>query len=217
LQHKLLHMKPNLFRSIYNSLTETFPLLPRIRRSFIGLLVLCVLFFMIDYSKKDSITVSTYPVENGPYFNHPVSTYPSGHVQLTGLLIISHPTVLQKILLPNADTGFDLFMLLFIVIGSIIIILIVPKLQQQTLFRKDISNSIRLLGYLIMLHGILSTYRTFKYIPDQIEYLTNNEFTGSSTFPIIMYAEFYVSLMVIALASLYKRGIKLQEEQDLTV
>ena len=210
-------MKPNPFRSIYNALAEEFPLLPRIRRSFIGLLMMCIIFGLIGLTRTEGTTVSVKPAENGPYANRPVCDYEAGHVQLSGYFQITHPSFFQKLLLPDAVHSIDLFFLLFMAIGSIIIILIVPKLQQQNLFRKDISNSIRLLGYLIMLHGILSIYRITMYVPEQIEQLTNNEFTTSVPFPIFIWAELYFSLVVLALGSMYKRGIQLQEEQDLTV
>jgi hypothetical protein len=96
-------------------------------------------------------------------------------------------------------------------------IVIVPKVYQQNLFRKDISLAIRLLGYLAMVHAFVSIYTKFSYTPNTIEALTNNEFTCSPAIPFLICAEFYFALVIIALAGFYKRGIKLQEEQDLTV
>lgn len=210
-------MKPNLFRSTSNSLAEQFPLLPRIRRSFIGLLLFCLLFLVIGIADNNTISVSVKPLENSSYFNQPVTTYEAGHITLNGQFIISHPTVIEKILLPDTDTGLDILTLLFLSVISLIIILFIPKLHQQNLFRKDISNGIRLLGYLIMFHGIFSIYRTIQYVPEKIKLLTHNEFTSIHNFPILIMAELYFSLIVIALGGMYQRGIKLQQEQDLTI
>ena len=209
-------MNPNLFRSISNSLAEQFPLLPRIRRSFIGLLMFCCTLLLIGLT-EENITVSVEPIENSPYAHHQITAYASGKVQLSGQLIIQHTNLLERLLLSDANSKFDFIALLFMAIGSVIIILIVPKLHQQNLFRKDISNSIRLSGYLLMLHGCLNIYRTLIYIPEKIELLTHHEFTSHRAFPILIGAELYFSLVVLALAGMYQRGIKLQEELDLTV
>lgn len=210
-------MKPNLFRSISNSLAEQFPLLPRIRKSFVGLLLFCLLLLIVRFTDNGSISLSVRPLENSSYFNQPVTTYEGGRVTLNGQFIIPHPTVLDRILLPNADPSFDLFTLLFLSVISVVIIVFIPKLHQHNLFRKDISNGIRLLGYLFILHGLFSLYRTILYTPGKIELLTHNEFTSIRGFPILIMAELYFSLIVIALGGMYQRGIKLQQEQDLTI
>jgi hypothetical protein len=68
-----------------------------------------------------------------------------------------------------------------------------------------------------MIHGVINIYRTVKYIPDKIELLTHHEFTSIRSFPIMIWAELYFSLVILAIAGMYQRGIQLQEEQDLTV
>jgi hypothetical protein len=205
------------FCSLTDKIAEKFPLLPRIRRSFWGLLLFCILFITIGISNNDGITLAVKPVEYSRYANQGVTSYHAGAVTLGGYFTISNPGLFDKIFLPESTSGLDLFTLLFMAIGSGIIIWMVPKLQQQNLFRKDISNAIGLLGYLLMLHGIISIYRMVSYAPHEIESLTRNEFTTQKTFPIMLWAELYFSLVVIALAHIYQRGMKLQEEQDLTV
>ena len=210
-------MKPNLFRSISNSLAEQFPLVPRIRRSFIGLLMFCLLFLSIGFSESKGITMPIVPRESGAYANRSIAIYEGSIIKLGGQLTISDPGFWERLLLPHVITDLDMLTLVFMALASIIIIWMAPKLQQQNLFRKDISNSIRLLGYLIMLHGILSLYRILVYGPGKIESLTHNQFTSQRGFPITVSAELYFSLIVIALGSMYQRGVKLQQEQDLTV
>jgi hypothetical protein len=211
-------MKPNLFRSISNSLAESFPLLPRIRRSFMGLIMFCLLFFTIGISESEGISMPVKPSDNSPYQKQPVAAYTSGQVKMGGQFTILDPVIADRILLPNLSTDLDMLTLFFIAVASIIIVLIVPKLQQQNLFRKDISNSIRLLGYLVVVHATLSIYRNIYYAPTRIEALTNKEFTAQHhSFPLLFIAELYFSMIIIALAGLYQRGIKLQQEQDLTV
>ncbi|MES2372392.1 MAG: hypothetical protein V4557_07420 [Bacteroidota bacterium] len=210
-------MKPNLFRSIYKALGEQFPLLPRIRRSFIGLTMFCLLFMVIGYSDEKGIILTVIPQENSQYNRSPVITYEKAEVK-PGQLVITEPTFIQRTFLPNASTGMDMLTLFFIALASIIIVWMVPKLHQQNLFRKDISNATRSLGYLLLLYSFIHIYITGQYEPREIEAITHNEFTGFGKFPLIVISvEWYMALMLIALGRVYERGIKLQQEQDLTI
>ncbi len=56
-----------------------------------------------------------------------------------------------------------------------------------------------------------------KKIRINFEKLTNGEFTRARSFPILMLAEIYFALVILAMAGIYKRGVKLQQDQDLTV
>lgn len=210
-------MKPSLFRTTWAFLGETFPLLPRIRRSFWGLLLFSILLIISQFPGSDNLHVRIKPVEFGAFSNKTITTYVTGTVQLNGELILSHPTIWQRVMFTNAKTNLDIISLLFIAVISIIIIRITPKVFQSNLFRKDISRSIQLIGYLMILHAIVSIYRTMGYAPAEINRITHNEFTSFITFPILIWAEAYTALIVIAIGSAYKRGIQLQQEQDLTV
>ena len=176
-----------------------------------------MIFFLIGFIGKDTMLVAVLPVDNTGYFNKPVSKYEGGQVILTGQLVIVNPTITERMLLPNAGNNLDQISLLFLSICSIIIILIVPKLQQLNLFREDISASIRWLGYLLMLHGFLSLYLKSVYIPGEITRITHHEFTNSNPSPFIIWIEWYFAYIVIAAADIFRRAMKLQEEQDLTI
>lgn len=45
----------------------------------------------------------------------------------------------------------------------------------------------------------------------------NQEYVAQNNFPIFVYAEAYLALVVIAISYMYDRGVQLQEELDLTV
>lgn len=210
-------MQPNLFRSISLSLAEQFPLLPRIRRSFIGLLLFCLLMLFLDLSGDKGISVNVQPTDTSPYLNRNITAYPGGTVHLQGQLTITHPTLTQTLLFPGNVTGLDIGTLLCLTVACVIIIFTVPKLGKQHLFRKDITDSFRLLGFLLMFHAIFSLYRTISYLPEEVEQLTNHAFTSIRHFPLMIWLELYVSLILLVTASLYKKGIRLQEEQDLTI
>lgn len=210
-------MKPNLFRSISDALAETFPLLPRIRRSFWGLLSFCALFMLLDLSSENGVSVVVKPINDSLTVNQSTVTYPSGNIQSQGLFTLDHPTFVQRLMFPGPFTDIDFATLFCMSLASIIIILIVPKLQQQHIFRKDITRSIRMLGWLLILHGIFSIYRTVEYLPSEVKRLTTQQYNTIPHFPIMICAELYVAMIVLALAGFYKKGVQLQEEQDLTV
>ena len=94
-------MKPSLFRSIAESLAEAFPLLPRIRRSFIGLLLFCILLMVIGYADNGSVSIAVAPKQLGPYDARQVTTYADANLTLSGQLTFKHPSIWQRLLLTN--------------------------------------------------------------------------------------------------------------------
>lgn len=210
-------MAKTLFRSISDALSEQFPLLPRIRRSFWGLLLFCILLSSIGFSDSSGIAVPVKPKEGSAFFQQKTIGYENAELQTGGLLLINHPNWIERLLLPDSNTQADLLSLLFIAIASILIIVMVGKLQQPALFRKNISQLIRFLAWLVMLHGIISIYRNHAYLPARIETYTHQQFTASVAFPIMIWLELYISLIIFSLASLYEKSIQLQKEQDLTI
>jgi hypothetical protein len=146
-----------------------------------------------------------------------LANYPASTIKPLGSLHISNPTILQRALFPDRFLGIDLITLLCICIGSFIIILIIPKMKQKILFRDDISDLILILGFLILFHSLFSIFRLVEYIPNEIKRMTNQEFVSHNNFPIIIFAESYIALVVIAISFMFKKGVQLQEELDLIV
>lgn len=210
-------MKPNLFRSIANNLFVRDAFYRKIRSYFIGLLSLYILMGLAGRLLPDGIAITVQPNNQTGTQNHAVATYPLATLTQVGQLHISNPTFIQMALFPDKVLGIDLITLFCICMGCLLIILIIPKLQQKMVFREDISNLIRMLGFLILIHGIFSIYRLVVYIPNEIGILTNHEFVAVTSFPIYVYAEGYIALVVIAVSNMYKNGIQLQQELDLTV
>ncbi|MBI2283419.1 MAG: DUF2975 domain-containing protein [Bacteroidetes bacterium] len=210
-------MKPTLFHFVSKSLAEQFPLLPRLWQNFIGLLLFCLILMILDYSGEPGITINVKPTDTSAYANKEITPYPGGTVYLQGQLKIAKPTLTQAFLFPGRFTGIDLVTLLCISAGCIIMIIALPKLQQQHLFRKDISSILRLLGFLILFHGVFFLFRTISYLPGEVERLTNHAFTCIRNFPLIIWIELYAGLILLATASIYKKAMQLQEEKDLTI
>lgn len=207
-------MKPSIFRSVSDALAESFPLLPRIRRSFFGLMLFSLLLMSMQISTSDHIS---FPVKQNNLDTtlNRISVYEKATISSGYQFTIDNPSLLERLLLPGE--GPDLVTLFVLVVISLIIVRAIPKLQQNNLFRKDISYSLRLLGYVLLAHGVFSLFSELQFIPGIVEQHTNNTFTSIRYFPIVTMAEMYFALVLMAWATIYKRGIKLQEEQDLTV
>jgi hypothetical protein len=165
----------------------------------------------------DGIEITVQPNTQSVLFNQRVARYQLVSLTQAGQLHILKPNLIQLSLFPDNFLGIDLITLLCICIGCLLIILIIPKLQQKMVFRKDISTLIRMLGFLILFHAIFSVYRLVEYIPNEIAILTNHEFVAVRNFPISLFAEAYIALVVMAVSYMYKSGMKLKEEQSLTI
>jgi hypothetical protein len=210
-------MKPNLFRSIANNIIKKDALNRKIKRYFFGLMVLYIILGLFGRFKPDGIEVLVQPNSQMMVAKKDVTTYPACTLKQIGALHISHPTILQQTLFPDSVLGIDLVTLLCICLGCILIVLIIPKFNENNLFRNDISLLISILGYLMIFHSVFTIYRMVAYIPNEIALLTNHEYVTQSKFPIFVFAEAYLGLLVIAIAYMFKRGLQLQEELDLTV
>jgi len=210
-------MKPNLFRSITNNIIKKDALNRKIKRYFFGLMVLYIILGLFGRFKPDGIEVLVQPNSQMMVAQKDVTVYPACTLKQIGVLHISHPTILQQALFPDTVLGIDLITLLCICLGCILIVLIIPKLNENNLFRNDISIIIRILGYLIIFDSVFSIYRMVAYIPNEIAILTNHEYVTQNKFPIFVFAEAYMGLLVIAISYMFKRGLQIQEELDLTV
>jgi hypothetical protein len=210
-------MKPNLLRSIANNLFVKDAFYKKIRNYFIGLLGLYTIMGLAGRFSPDGIEIMVQPNTQSVLFNQPVARYQLASLSQAGQLHISKPNLIQLSLFPDKFLGIDLITLLCICMGCLLLILIIPKLQQKMVFRKDISTLIRMLGFLILFHAIFSVYRLIEYIPNEIGILTNHEFVPVRNFPIYAMAEAYISLVVIEVSNMYKSGMQLKEEQSLTI
>lgn len=210
-------MKQTLFHFVSRSLAERFPLLPRLWYNFIGLLLFCLLLLILDHSGETGITVNVKPTDTSAYLNKTITAYPAGTIYLQGQLKISQPTLTQTLLFPGQMTGIDTGTLLCLLAGCFIMIVMLPKLQQEHLFRKDISTILRLLGFLLSVHGIYFLFRTISYLPEEVERMTHHTFTTIRHFPLMVWIELYVGLVLLATAGMFTKAMQLQEEKDLTI
>lgn len=210
-------MKPNLFRSVSDALANRFPLIPRIRTSFITLILLCLTEILVSFFNPNGVYVPVKAEINSSFAKNGRVKYDSNYLTPGGLLNIPNPGLADRFFMADSSTDLDFLTILFIMVFSLIVIATIPKLKQETIFKKDISMAIRLTGYLVLFHALIRGYQTVVYIPERVSGITNHSFVISHGSPIIIWTEGYIALMIIAMAGMYKRGWTLQQEQDLTI
>jgi|GEM_PF-6719055 len=169
---------------------------------------------MIDLGDDQGMHIAVKAADTSSAAARPVAVYAQGKI-FAGNLVIQHPTPAQRFFL-NGRSGTSLFTLMLIAAASIIVIVMTPKFNDQNLFRKDASGLIRILGYLVIFHGIALTFlNTYEY--RIVQEATQQTFNPLSRFPILLWGEMYAGFVIVAIATWYRRGVQLQQEQDLTV
>jgi hypothetical protein len=200
--------------AIWKSIGYTFPYAPRIKRSFIGLIGFCILGILV--TQQDEFVISVVPNPNFTGVQNIADSYNGNTLLPGGMFVIKDPGIFQHLFLRNTESGTNLFTLIMIMTGSAIIAFMMPKMTSQLLFRKDVSGYIKALGVLINVHALVTMFYTLE-IRSYVKDLTNGQFTTPGQFPVLLFAEMYMGLVVMAVGTWYKRAFTLQQEQDLTV
>jgi hypothetical protein len=200
--------------SIWKNIGYKFPYAPRIRRSFIGLIGFCILAILVTQQHEFIISVVPNPAFTA--LQNIADSYNGNLLLPGGRLAIKDPGLFQHLFLNNTESGTNLFTLIMIMIGSAIIAFMMPKMTNQLLFRKDVSVYIKVLGVLIIVHALVTMFYTLE-IRSYVKELTNGQFTTPGQFPVLLFAEMYIGWVVMAVGTWYKKGVKLQREQDLTI
>jgi hypothetical protein len=204
----------SLLGAIRKNIGYTFPYAPRIRRSFIGLIGFCILTILV--TQQDEFTIWVVPNPDAIEVQKIADSYNAHTLAPGGRVVITDPGLFQHLFIRNNESGANLFTLIMIMIGSAIIAFMMPKMTSQLLFRKDVSGYIQVLGILIIVHALVTMFCTIE-IRKYVKELTHGQFTTPALFPVLLFAEMYMGLVVMAVGAWYKRGVKLQQEQDLTI
>jgi hypothetical protein len=205
---------PSLLGAIWKNIGYRFPYAPRIRRSFIGLIGFCILAILV--TQQDEFIILIEPNPDVIEVKNIADAYNGNPLLPGGQFVVKDPGLFQHLFLRNNESGTNLFTLIMIMAGSAIIAFMMPKMTSHLLFRKDVSRYIQVLGVLIIVHGLVTLFCTIE-IRKYVKELTNGQFTTPSQFPVLLFAEMYMGFVVMAVGTWYKRGVKLQQEQDLTI
>ena len=188
----------------------------QLKSNFWALLVISLLFLFMKLNSDGSITVSVKPNTLNTDYSSPVAIFGSNKIY-AGRLTIEHPTLIQKLFLPDELSLSDSFTLLGIIICSGLMIVLIPKIKEPNIFRKDLTRILYILAIGIILYSFLSVVKDDVYVDKEIKFLTNNQFTNQAASPFLYMLFAYIGFIIIRSIKIYKRGLQLQQEQDLTV
>jgi hypothetical protein len=205
--------QPSLIVHLWKNVSPILrPQYKRIRSSFIGLLMFIGLDLMLRGWERVPVSVAPMAPIDGS-----LTDYGTAASLKAGTLIINHPDFIVLLFSNQGGNRSSLFTLLMMAIVSMIIIRIAPKLSDQNVFRKDISRSIQWIGALLIIHGVATMFGAFQ-IAEIVKSITNGVYTNASLgFNPILYAQVYIGMVIVAAGGWYRQGVRMREEQDLTI
>jgi len=178
---------------------------------------LLLLLIAAEYAQRnwDQATLTVVPTETG---TGTITVYSNATATLkAGSLVVNNPDLIT-LLFSDPGGRASFFTLLVLAIFSMIVIIICPKLSDQHLFRKDISRSIRWMGSLVILDAVIFEFFAKRHINQLVVAITNNQYEWSKRgFNTMVLAEAYIGVVIFAAGVLYHKGVKMREEQDLTI
>lgn len=189
----------------------------QLKSNFWALLVCSLVVLIVKLSSTDTITVPVKPNTFNRDYVFSIANFGPNKI-LAGRLSIEHPTFIQRFLLPN-DSGFiDCFTLVGIILCSSFMIILIPKIKESNIFRKDLTRILYLIAVSIILYSFLSVVKDIMYVSSEIKRLTNEQFINQNATTPFLFAMFaYIGVMIIRSVKVYQRGFLLQQEQDLIV
>lgn len=204
------------FFSKYYSFKEQ-ALFTRIKLGAWTIIIFCSLLSAGGLSNDSIIEIPVKPHLVSPYKDKVVATYNKSSIHISGVLQIQQPNFLQRLLLPSSFLEFDILSNLLLITLAVIVLKLLPHVHSQALFKTDISKTISVFGWTLMIFWLLDTCRLFFYTMPQIELLTNNEFmfarTGYMMFPI----QFWLGIGILWVSRLYKNAFNIKQDQSLTI
>jgi hypothetical protein len=186
------------------------PSVGQIRKSLLGLL----LFIALDLGTRDwhQVMISVVPNDKNTSL---VTQYSNGIAVQAGTLAIENPNLVTHLFARPSAGRVSVFTLLMMTL-AIVVVLTSPKLSDDYLFRKDVSRSIILIGKLVLLHWLVSTYGE-NSVSTLVKSITNNQYKTARDFNILNFAQLYIGMTIIVAGQWYQKGVSLRKEQDLTI
>lgn len=200
----------------YYSLKEK-AMFTRIKLGAWTFIILCLTMIIALMIGDDSISVPVQPGFNYPNYDSSFANYGENMIRLSGKLEITHPTLTQKILLPVSLLEMDVLNCLLIITMSILVLRLLPHIHSSVLFQKDISPSIRAIGFALIIFWLLDLLRIFYFTVPEVIRLTNNQFIYQKNSFMFIPVPFWLGLTVLWIGRVYKNAFRLKQEQQLTI
>ncbi|MEO6612021.1 MAG: DUF2975 domain-containing protein [Chitinophagaceae bacterium] len=183
----------------------------------ISFLFIVLSVFFIGYtliSKNSILEINVKPASNTRLSEQPLATYGSNTVLAEGKLVIKNPSLAQKLMYPDND-DLDLLSNLVILVVAISIFMISNKINVSDPFKNNISKYLTVIGLAFISYFLLNKIRLY-IIKGDILSMTNDEFTiikNNSTATLTM----WMGILILCIRLILRKGLLLQQEQDLTV
>lgn len=154
------------------------------------------------------------PVEMTDTIKSKAFSYTKADVAFSGTLKIKSPDFIDKVLM-KPDYAISFIDSIFYFLGLLILLFMVRKINNKTnIFLVDISKDIALFGFLLVLFYLCNGLRD-KFIQTKVLSLTKGAF--AKDFISSHWVQLWSGIILMSWSALFKRGHKLQQEQDLTV
>ncbi len=200
----------------YYSLKEN-AMFTRIKLSAWTFIILCVIMITALLMGEDSISVPVQPTFDFTNYDSSFARYGENTIRLSGKLEIVHPSLTQKMLMPVSLLEMDVLNCLLIITMSILVLRLLPHIHSTVLFQKDISPSIRSIGFALIIFWLLDLLRIFYFTIPEISRLTNNQFIYQKNGFTFIPVPFWLGLTVLWISRVYKNAFTLKKEQELTI
>jgi peptidoglycan biosynthesis protein MviN/MurJ (putative lipid II flippase) len=189
-----------------------------LRSRFFGLFLISFLLIISTSFSNETISISVEPTSTSKYFGQSVDTINNNIIVLAGSLKIKDPTLVQKILLPTDMTLLNFMKLFAICSFSLFAVILLQKIDIKENFNQDAMILFKILAWGIIFYVAIDLLRTIFYSKQEVEKLTNKQFTLPSDTPILFnILILYCSGICFKLTKVYQKAITLQQEQDLTI
>lgn len=176
------------------------------------------IFMVIGSLVSDtSISIPVSPTFDYPQYDTAITTYGNNLLKLSGNLEIKQPTIYQRLLLPQRFIEFDVLNSLLVISISVLILRLLPHIHSSVLFQTDISKSIRLIGFILIIFWLLDILRIFAYTLPEISRLTHHQFIYHINSFMLAPVPFWLGITVLWIGRIYKNAFNLKQEQQLTI
>jgi Protein of unknown function (DUF2975) len=179
--------------------------------------IIGAIFFSIAVFVFDDVTIElpVKPKTLNHSFQHTLIVGNNFEVETMGNLIIKKPSIVQLMSLPNLSYGFDLSNGLLVALVGIQLLKLLSKIEGKRLFSVDISNQLKWIAIFLFSVYLFDRIK-WGFAYKAVTIITENAFTINKSSGVLV-LELWISILLLWLSVAFKRGYKLQQEQDLTV
>ena len=126
-----------------------------------SIMIVVGMFICANLFSDESIVVSVKPIFSGKYYDSSIIQFKQSSLLLRGALVIDKPTFYEKIILPHEYADFSFLRNIFLLLGCIVLLKILPNTKEENLLKVDISKSITAIGGLIIVYSFLEITQNF--------------------------------------------------------